>query len=291
MKSIIPKRHYKYFEEKRMKKGYLRAIKKYGQFFAGDMARLFNRWVAKNSYEHYIDWVNVNFGPKLAWKNAILMTLNEDEIGYVKKSGIKSKLFIRPGTTDLNVFRQIFVNKEYDIDIDYPELIVDAGAHIGLASAYFANKYPESKIISIEPEESNFKLLEKNVEKYSNVYPIKAGLWSHESNLTIKNKESKKWGFNVEEGRGEAGIDSISVGSILEMTDKKQIDVLKLDIEGAEREVFEKSSSWIGDVKTIIVELHERYAPGCTKEMEEAIRDCEFRKDVKGENVVLRRSK
>ena len=46
------------------------------------------------------------------------------------------------------------------------------------------------------------------------------------------------------------------------------IDILKLDIEGAELEVFETSESWIGKVGMLAVETHDRFRPGCSKAFE-----------------------
>jgi FkbM family methyltransferase len=56
-------------------------------------------------------------------------------------------------------------------------VIIDAGANIGLSALFFANKYPDAKIFAIEPEETNYKLLELNTKPYNNVCLIKAALW------------------------------------------------------------------------------------------------------------------
>lgn len=56
----------------------------------------------------------------------------------------------------------MLLNAEYAWDTAVrPRVIVDAGANIGLASLFFANKYADAKIIAIEPEEHNFKILKK----------------------------------------------------------------------------------------------------------------------------------
>jgi len=64
-----------------------------------------------------------------------------------------------------------------------PDVIVDAGANIGLASICFANKYANATIIAVEPEQSNFELLEENVAPYPNIVPVQAALWYEDSEV------------------------------------------------------------------------------------------------------------
>src|ERR1700721_2914473 len=76
-----------------------------------------------------------------------------------KVAGIKYPVYIRIGTTDATVLRQVLVEKHYDVPCQIaPQTIVDAGANIGFSAIYFANKYPEATIIALEPESSIFHL-------------------------------------------------------------------------------------------------------------------------------------
>src|SRR5436190_21998125 len=82
-------------------------------------------------------------------------------------AGIRHPVYVRIGTTDLSVLKQVLVERQYDFSLPVtPKVIVDAGANIGLSAVFFANKYPAAVIFAIEPEESNFKVLEKNVSAY-----------------------------------------------------------------------------------------------------------------------------
>src|SRR5687768_3676011 len=92
---------------------------------------------------------------------------------------IKAPVHLRPGTSDSGVFGQIFLKHEYDLNLGFePKVIIDGGANIGLSSVYFKNKYPNAKIIAIEPDEDNFEMLRKNTATYSDIHIKKAGLWS-----------------------------------------------------------------------------------------------------------------
>ena len=105
------------------------------------------------------------------------ITLRKNGIGTAPNPVAGGIVYLRPGTTDQNVYDEIFLEREYDINLGTPLFIVDAGAHIGLAAVFFASKYPKATVIAIEPEPSNFGVLLRNVENYNNIKPIQAGLW------------------------------------------------------------------------------------------------------------------
>jgi FkbM family methyltransferase len=181
---------------------------------------------------------------------------------------------MRLNTSDFPTFDQVFIQQEYDFDISRaPKVIVDAGANIGLASIYFANKYPDAKIIAIEPEQSNFKLLEMNVSPYPNVIPVQAALWNKNEDINLIDPGLGKWGFmtEIKNASDELSsnachtVEAMTIDKIMQNFNLEKIDILKIDIEGAEREVFNDSSSWIDRVDSLIVELHERMKAGCNR--------------------------
>jgi len=203
--------------------------------------------------------------------------------------GIRSKIFLRPGTFDQAAFTQIFVKGEYDVELGNPGYIIDAGANVGLASVLFANRYPDAKIIAIEPEQANYDLLCRNVQSYPNITTIKAGLWSHRAHLIIENPESKSTGFRVKETEDATGLQAYGIEDLMEMLGTSYVDVIKMDVEGAEREILLNSDSWIDRVGIILVETHDRHRPGCTAALEWAIEGRDFDRSSVGESVVLRR--
>lgn len=181
---------------------------------------------------------------------------------------------IRIPSSDIPTTEQIFVDLEYDfLAKDEPSVIVDAGANIGLASIYFANKYKQAKIIAIEPEKSNFELLKKNTAPYPNIIPVHAALWDKNEEINLIDPGLGNWGFMTENDQPEENAPSNACHRVAAMTvdriisdyDLEKIDILKIDIEGAEKEVFSDSSAWIDKVDSIIVELHERMKPGCNR--------------------------
>ncbi len=176
---------------------------------------------------------------------------------------------LRIPSSDVLVVRQVFIDREYDFSVESePEIVVDAGANIGLASIYFANKYENAKILAIEPEKSNFDLLKKNVEPYPNIIPVHGALWNKNEEISVVDPGLGKWGFMTEKTHSATQYNKVmgmTVDRIMNDYGLDRINILKIDIEGAEKEVFSNASSWIEKVDAIIVELHERMKTGCNR--------------------------
>jgi FkbM family methyltransferase len=198
-----------------------------------------------------------------------------ENIVKITRNDIKAPLFLRNDTSDVHVYRAIFDENEYDFLVEKePQIIIDAGANIGLSTILFANRYPNATIIAIEPETSNIKMLEKNTEPYDNIHIIKAALWDSVDEINLFDVGLDNWSFMVGDNHNDIRLPdtkerqltkTITIDKIMEEYNIDKIDILKMDIEGSEREVFNKSSGWIENVNSIIVELHERMKKGVNK--------------------------
>lgn len=225
-------------------------------------------------------------GLKIGIKKAIA----SGEFG-VQLPGLRQKTWVRKGSSDWNAFKQVFVWKEYEYPIAFkPLTILDAGANVGYAAQWFAREFPGASIVSLEPEASNFEILKKNTSCYKNVQPIKAGLWGRSCYLRVISTDWGNWGFRTEEAEQETNdsIKAISVKEIMENQQWETIDVFKMDIEGAERNVFSSGAEeWLPKVKMIFLELHDNIHRDCSKTVFRAILEQDFSVDVTGENIIL----
>ncbi len=213
------------------------------------------------------------------------------EIIEINPPKIKYPVKLRKGSSDIKVFEQIFLARDYDLPVaNKPQFIIDGGANVGFATVFFANKFPEAKIIAVEPEVSNFEMLIENTSKYKNVEARMSALWNKNSWLKVKDVGHGKYGFIVEEvATGEEGaFQAITLGEILANSGYREIDILKLDIEGSEKEVFsENQEQWLGRVKVLIIELHDVKKPGCSEAFYAAVAGYGFIETKRGENIVL----
>ncbi|MBI3736074.1 FkbM family methyltransferase [Candidatus Sumerlaeota bacterium] len=197
-----------------------------------------------------------------------------------------ASVFLRPGTADQGVFDQVFISREYEMDLGKPKFILDAGAHIWLASVYFALKYPGAVIVALEPEPSNFVMLLRNTRPFSNIKPLCAGLWSRKATLKLQNPGAPTSGYRVTEASAGEGIPALGVRDILADFKPPRINLLKVDIEGSEAEVFGADTSWLGDVDTVVIELHDRFRSGCSEAFSNALFPYEYERRDSGEFAV-----
>jgi len=208
-----------------------------------------------------------------------------------KLVGIRYPVYVRVGTTDISVLKQVFIERQYSLTIPIePKVIVDAGANICLSAVFFANQYPGAAIFAIEPERSNYEMLRKNAAAYPQIQPLHAALWSESKMICLVDPGNGHHGFQTLEGDAEnpdnrVMIPAMSLDALIQQKGLKRIDLLKIDIEGAEKEVFENSSSWIGDVGVIMAELHEHLKAGCSRAFSDATRGFSEAAS-KGETVV-----
>src|ERR1017187_8887817 len=150
---------------------------------------------------------------------------------------------LRKGTTDIYTFRDVFLQDSMRFVGDSklaPSCIVDCGAHIGCTSLFFALRYPGTKIIAVEPDPWNFELLSANVCQFPNVVPINAAVWDRPTCVQIANPGTNPTGLYVEETTHMDGTElpAITIPEIMKKAGVDQIDILKIDVEGAELRLF-----------------------------------------------------
>jgi FkbM family methyltransferase len=173
---------------------------------------------------------------------------------------------LRLHTSDTMVFGNVFMDEEYSFGLpSSANVIVDVGANIGLTPIYYAKMFPKARIFAIEAERSNFELMLKNVQPYPNITPIHAALWGSEGHISIADPlpgAFGSWGFTVSSKPGD--VRAITIRSLMRDFGINHIDLLKIDIEGSEKEVFE-ACDWQDRLDSIVIELHDRYTPGCSE--------------------------
>lgn len=191
------------------------------------------------------------------------------------------KINLRTPSSDYHVFEEIWINKEYEFLIrDYlskysspPKTILDIGANIGCASLYFAHHFPEAAIYSVEAEKTNFDQLSMHLH-LNPATQIKAyhrAFWiNSEEELVVSTafRDGREWAFSVsekcQESSKQSTVQTISLPKLMEEEKLMQVDILKIDIEGAEQKILNDrfTLQWIGDkVKYLAMEIHEEAIP------------------------------
>lgn len=184
---------------------------------------------------------------------------------YIK--GNKQDLLLR--LQDLGLLYDIFMNEVYQgaikevksfENIENEIVIWDIGAHVGLASIYFQSslKGKSLKILAVEPSKQNFSLLKKNLPATKNITHENCAVsnqskqgYLNESGLAFNN-------FLTGNGKEDQITSVFSFEDLLKKHPTNKIDIMKIDIEGAEYDFMCNIENWTIKPEIIIIEFHDQ---------------------------------
>jgi FkbM family methyltransferase len=173
------------------------------------------------------------------------------------------EIVIRPFAGDLFILFEVLMDRCYHIsDAMLPpedvRVILDCGANIGITALYFASRYPNSQIFSIEPNDGNFELLKRNAAAEPRIVPIRGAVVGRPRESVRLTSGEPAWGnFISEKGEGPE-VPAFTIEQILSAHNLSRVDLLKVDIEGAEKCIF-GDGRFMRQVGVVIVELHGDY--------------------------------
>lgn len=172
--------------------------------------------------------------------------------------------YIRPGAPDADLILHAVAREAYAFRLpDEPvRLIVDAGANIGDTTIWYANRFPASALVAIEPNPSNFNVLAKNCAPYgSRIRLIKGALWPAKGQtLAITGRENAAQ-VRLPTGLDDSTCTGVDPLTILSESGRDAIDLFKIDIEGAELALFSGDcDSWLSRTRNIAIEIHSQEA-------------------------------
>lgn len=232
----------------------------------------------------------VKFNIKYNWPFLLRSLVRQKENDYYLSWVSGKEVLMRKGKTDILVFKKIFIDREYDFHFTHDvTTIIDAGANIGLSAIFFANRFPGAKIIALEPEASNYELLLKNIEGYSNIFPVQGAIGNKKSKFRITNKNADHWNFQFEQSNDEGGEgDFYTVKELMDTFGMDTIDFFKIDIEGGEEMLFRDNYEWLAKTRSLSIELHDFIFPHSSNPFFRAICSCQpFTFITSGENHLV----
>lgn len=193
---------------------------------------------------------------------------------------LKITLYFRKESKDYETFEEIFLKNIYDTALPFsPQTIVDAGANVGFASIFFKLKYPKAHILAIEIEKHNIEMIKKNTSQITNFEVVSKALFNKKAYFKIENpfNATNSFQINETEDLSSYDIESITIDEIFAQKNWKTIDILKIDIEGAEKQLFEDNyQTWLPKIKVIMIETHDRMLANCSLVVIKALSDFNF---------------
>ena len=227
------------------------------RFFMGKKQR------DKYFMEHGLDFPTFTYRllKKIGLDKVLLLLIDMPKLGY--------KFFCRINRDDF----LFMTNHENEIMEHFNpksgDIVVDVGAHIGLYSLIAAKRVgPGGKVIAIEPDPENFKILRKNIllNRSKNIEALECAAYSAREKLKLflPELEQGRTIFNtVMQDRAKTSINFLEVeantlDNILESKNITEVNWIKIDVEGAELEVLKGAVNTLSSNKdtTFVIEIH-----------------------------------
>jgi FkbM family methyltransferase len=234
-------------------------------------------------------WEALRFAVKLGRPEPVAWRVRPRQVVHPLQARLR-------GSSDMNVFGQIFIFEEYSClrELKEPSLVLDLGANVGFSAAYFLSVFPKTRVVAVEPDERNMAMCKANLSPYGDrVLLLHGAVWSRSTTLRLSKGvfgDGREWATQVEELTEEeataVGVQAWDVGSLIDMSGASTVDLLKVDIEKAELSVFgESAGRWLHRVRNICIELHGK---DCEEVFFTALKDFDYELRHSGELTICR---
>lgn len=178
----------------------------------------------------------------------------------IRLRNLAHPVYVRPGTPDAGVVIQAMARQAYSYAIPSRpiNLIVDAGANIGDTAVWYTTQFPDALVVAVEPDPGNLAVLRMNCLPYGDrIRVLHAALWPEPERELVTAGEFIGARVAESENGRDGTCPSIDPLGILRNTPFEMIDILKIDIEGAEEALFSgECDAWLGKTRSIAVEIH-----------------------------------
>jgi FkbM family methyltransferase len=214
-------------------------------------------------------------------------------------------LWIRRGDSDVTILRQVFSQRPYDlarhahaaaVQAHYTELVdrgqrpvvIDAGANIGASSVWFATHFPDAEVVAVEPDAESVALCRRNTDRFRNVRVEHCALGGSEGTARLGNHAAGSWAVSTSRTHEPGGVPIRTIADLRGEDEGRPLFLVKVDIEGFERDLFDGSIDWLDEVAVVIVEPHDWLLPGkgSSRSMQQAFGERDFDMLIADENLV-----
>jgi FkbM family methyltransferase len=201
------------------------------------------------------------------WGKALVSPDFRREYGYIRQ--LRGYPRYTPGSTNIlgpqldfvdsasliSMYREIFRNRIYGFQASKDDpYVIDCGSNIGLSIIYFKKLYPRSRILAFEADKTIFEVLRGNLSRfgYENIDLHCKAVWSSETTLNFYAEGADGGRLSNSTDRQDVTVPTVRLRDFLD----RDIDMLKMDIEGAESEVILDCADSLGQVRNLFIEYH-----------------------------------
>lgn len=232
----------------------------------------------------------------VGWKGALALRTLDKQITTnavgpewptvtINPEGSRFDLLMRTGpSSDFLVVQQVFRDRNYAVidGLQDVHTIIDCGANAGYTSAYLLSSYPDARVIAVEPDPGNCQMCGRNLRSFGKRATIvQAAVWGSEKRLAMtRDRDDREWGREMKEisSADAEMVTGITMHHLIEQCGGKA-DIVKMDVEWAEKDIFAADTSWLASVRNLVIELHDEE---CKRVFFEAMQHWSF--DLKFDN-------
>jgi FkbM family methyltransferase len=231
---------------------------------------------------NYIETFGAIHGPRLFFEIERSVPRKSTAVRKYTLPDYEAPVWLRETISDHAIFFQCLVKEGYNFS-QFPQsarlmaayrrmikkgvcpLIIDCGGNIGLTTVWLARKFPEARIIAVEPDDANFSLLRINTEHLGDRFtPICGGIWHEKADLEIINPDSGSAALRI----GTASspnlgktIRAYTIDEVCVLAGVNSPFIVKIDIEGAQESLFKSNTDWVSKTHMIVIELDDWLMP------------------------------
>jgi FkbM family methyltransferase len=163
--------------------------------------------------------------------------------------------------SELLVIDEVFAKREYELrEVEDARTVVDLGANAGMSVLWFKARFPAARVIAVEPHPETFARLQANTGHLDGVELVQAAVSDRDGSLEL-HVGADSWGAGMHAARGTTGTISVRALTLDRLLDEHgldEVDVLKVDIEGAEVGVL-RTTRALDRVRTMVFEFHQEH--------------------------------
>ncbi|WP_433665902.1 FkbM family methyltransferase [Nocardia sp. CA-136227] len=194
---------------------------------------------------------------------------------------------VRRNQSDLLILWQIFLHRYYELDqvyaldseIDVLDTVVDLGGNTGQAAAYFTARYRPRRLLTVEPITESRQVLHRNRSLSGLDWIVEdcavagaagelefavSAFWDTCTAVpeVYELRRSRPWRLENSLARPPRILPARTVDELLDRHGLDHVDLLKVDVEGSEADIFAAPRPWMDAVDRIVLEIHDKYIDG-----------------------------
>jgi FkbM family methyltransferase len=198
----------------------------------------------------------------------------------IRLDGTEVEVLVRKDASDLDVVREVLLERCYDFPYERfcPRVatIVDLGANVGVAAAFFAARFPAADILCVEPVEESVEVLRLNAGRARTPWRVEqavaashvgvcdlyvSGWWATATTIPEIAERRTRLEHRAEHllALPPRQAQAMTIDELMRRHSIRDVDLLKIDVEGAERDLLQGPGAWLEATQAIVLDIHEKY--------------------------------